>query len=393
LACIEAFDTQGSGIDRRLERFRLGTAAAFCLHPRVSHPSMPRASLMAPWTAVFLSIVATFALAAGEAAAGTATSSLSWVRLPGAESCITVPELGSRIENHLGRKALVSPSAGDVAIEARVARIAGGRYKATVGGTRRDGTPLGTRELVSPTSDCRSLDDGLVLVVALMIDPDALEPARAAIAAPPPPPPPPSPVEKSVTREVVHERIIVHEVERVPVPAPAWRVQAALSGAASVARVPGVAPAATFTVRAGPSRLVAFELTLGVVPLQTLDVDAHAVDYTLVEGGLAYCPTVALGHYVSLGGCAGLRAGAIRSRGRAFAANSEIDRGLVDIALGPHLMVDVARPVFLILSATALAPLVRQETTVTSGGTVVVLDRRSVLGGEVGLGAGVRFSP
>jgi hypothetical protein len=37
--------------------------------------------------------------------------------------------------------------------------------------------------------------------------------------------------------------------------------------------------------------------------------------------------------------------------------------------------------------------MVRQETTVTDAGSVVVLDQRSALGGEVGIGAGLRFSP
>ena len=318
------------------------------------------------------------------------TSALSWIRLPGAESCITTPELGTRIETHLGRPVLVPPTAADVSIEARVARSdAGGvRYKAIVGGTRRDGTPIGTREIVSSTNDCRSLDDGLVLVIALMIDPNALQPAPPAPAAPPPSPP-------AVTREIVHhERVVVHEVERVTASSPApWIAQGALTGGASFARVPGVAPATSLSVRAGPSRLVAFEVSLGVVPSQTLDVGARAVDYTLLEGGLAFCPAVAFGSRVDLGGCLGVRVGAIRSRGRGFGSDKEVDRGLADIGIGPRIMVGIVGPVFALATATALVPLVRQETTVTDAGSAVLLDRRSALGGEVGIGAGVHFSP
>lgn len=322
-------------------------------------------------------------------AEGTVTSALSWIRLPGAESCITTPELGVRIEGHLGRPVLVSPTAADVSIEARVARTAARdpRYKAVVGGTRRDGTPIGTREIVSPTNDCRSLDDGLVLVIALMIDPDALAPApREAQPAPPP-------VSPAVTREIVHERVVVHEVERVPAQSPPWIVQGALSGGASFARLPGVAPATGLSLRAGPSRLVAFEVSFGVVPSQTLEVGARAVDYTLLEGGLAFCPTVAFGMRVDVGGCLGARVGAIRSRGRGFGADREVDRGLADIGIGPRVTVGIAGPVFALASAAALVPLVRQETTVTDAGSVVVLDRRGALGGEVGIGVGVRFSP
>ena len=47
------------------------------------------------------------------------TSSLSWVRLPGAESCLAASELSTRVEAKLGRAVFVSPSVADLAIEAR----------------------------------------------------------------------------------------------------------------------------------------------------------------------------------------------------------------------------------------------------------------------------------
>jgi hypothetical protein len=314
------------------------------------------------------------------------TSALSWVRLPGAESCIPTPELGARVEAHLGRSVLVSPSTADISIEGRVAKTEGGRYKAIVGGTRRDGTPIGTREIVSETPNCRSLDDALVLVVALMIDPDA-------IGAKPAPGPPPAPPPPQVTREIVHERVVVHEVERVPERRDPWLVEAALTGAASIARLPGIAPAAGLSLRAGPNRLVAFEASVGIVPSKTLDVGARSVEYGLLEGGLAYCPTVALGERAEVGGCAGLRLGAIRSRGRNFGTDEEIDRGLVDVAVGPRAILRIAGPFFLVATATGLVPLVRQETTVEDRGVTVVVDRRAAFGGELGIGAGLHFSP
>lgn len=322
----------------------------------------------------------------------TKTSALSWVRLPGAESCITTPELGSRIEAHLGRPALVSPSVADVSIEARIAKTGDGRaarYRAIVGGTRRDGTPIGTREIASETSDCRALDDGLVLVIALMIDPDALAPAR-----PPPPSPPSPPSDPVVTREVVvHERVILRDIEREAAPKRPWIVQGALTGAAAFERLPGVAPGFGVSLRSGPSSLLAFEFSFGMYPSQTLEVRGRSVDFALIEGGVAFCPSVAFGSRVDLGGCAGLRFGEIRSRGRGFVNDKEVDRGLADVALGPRFMITVAGPVFALASASVLAPLVRQETRISNAGEPVILHRRSAIGGEVGIGAGIRFSP
>ncbi len=343
---------------------------------------------------VVTSLVGAFAViwsTAAGADATTATSALSWVRLPGAEGCVSTQELGARIETHLGRSVLVSPSVADISIEGRIVASGAGaatRFRATVGGTRRDGTPIGSRELVSPSTDCRALDDGLVLVLALMIDPNALEPARREPASGEPEPRPSEPV----TREVVHERLVVREVER-PSPSP-WMVQASLTGLVAIERLPGMAPGAGLVLRAGPSRLVAFEVSLGLLPAATLMADGRAVDLTLFEGGLAFCPTVALGPRIDAIGCAGMRVGAIRTRGRDFAKNAEVDRGLADVALGPRLVVTIAGPLFALASATALVPLVRQATTATRGdGETVTLDERSFLGAELGLGLGLRFSP
>ncbi|HSO37851.1 MAG TPA: hypothetical protein VLT33_35230, partial [Labilithrix sp.] len=130
------------------------------------------------WLALVLVLLGAL-LAARPARAERSTSALSWVRLPGSEACITAPELGARIEKHLGRSVLVSPSVADVSIEGRPEALGSGaarRYRVVVGGTRRDATLIGTREMISQGSDCRALDDGLVLVIALMIDPDALSP-------------------------------------------------------------------------------------------------------------------------------------------------------------------------------------------------------------------------
>lgn len=336
-------------------------------------------------------VLASVVCAPPAARAGTATSALSWVRLPGAETCIPTPELGTRIEKHLGRPVLVSPSVADVSIEGRVEPVGAGasrRFRAVVGGTRRTGETIGSREITSGDADCRSLDEGLVLVVALMIDPDAAtsapEPARSDPAAAP-----------VVTREIVHEREIVREVREVEAPSRPWLVDASASGLASIARLPGVAPAAAVALRAGPAKLLAFEVSLGVVPSAELAVNGgRAVDYTLLEGGIAYCPGVALARRFGIVGCAGVRVGDVRASGRGFDANAEVDRGLFDVAAGARLVVDVTGPLFVSIGGTLLVPVVRERTTVTSptDGAVTLHDR-SPAGAEAGAGLGLHFSP
>jgi len=324
--------------------------------------------------------------AASTARAERSTSALSWVRLPGSESCITAPELGARIEKHLGRAALVSPSVADVSIEGRSEASGSGaarRYRVVVGGTRRDTTLIGTREMTSQGTDCRSLDDGLVLVIALMIDPGALAPAPdpAAPLAPPLP-------------AIVKEREVVREIERVTVASPPWLIEASALGLAAIQRLSGAAPGVAVGLRAGPSKRVAFQLLLDVVPSGTLAVGSRTVNFTIFEGGLAYCPTVPLSRRIDVGGCAGLRVGVVRSQGRGFASDRGSDRGLADLAVGPQLAVSVAGPIFGVISANGLVALVRQQTTVTDAtGKELVLDERAALGAEIGVGVGVRFSP
>lgn len=336
---------------------------------------------------VLVSLVSVFGATAH---AEPASSALSWVRLPGAEPCISTTELGARIERHLGRAVLVSPSVADISIEGRIApsgRGAATRYKATVGGARKDGTAIGSRELTSSTADCRSLDDDLVLVVALMIDPNAFEPPRAE----PTPMAPPGPV---VTREIIHERLVVREVES---PAPTtshWSIQGTLLGLVAAERLPGAAPGIGVAVRAGPSRRLGIELSLGLVPDATLDVEPRSVAFTLFDGGVALCPAAGLGTRIDAAFCAGMRGGVIRSRGRGFPTDSDVDRGLADVAAGPRVSVTLAGPLFAVASLTALVPLVRQETSVTrANGERVVLHERSLLGAEAGIGLGMHFSP
>lgn len=346
-------------------------------------PTPQRLAAVLGLSSLFLMV----AIAPKPARAEPTTSALSWVRLPGTESCITALELGARVERHLGRSVLVSPGVADLSIEGRVEATGGPgaprRYRVIVGGTRRDGALLGSREMTSPNADCRALDDGVVLVVALMIDPDAFAPAsRPPLAAPPP-----------ASLAIIDERTVVHEIERVAVASP-WLVEASLAGVVAIARLPGAAPGVAVALRAGPSRLVAFQVSLGVVPAGTLTVGSRAVDFTILEGGLAYCPAVALGRRIDTGGCAGLRLGAVRSQGRGFGNDHQVDRGLADLALGPHVDVTLAGPFFAVVTANALVPLVRQQTTVTdAAGKTVVVDERSALGAEIGVGVGVRFSP
>lgn len=98
-------------------------------------------------------------------------SALSWVREPGTESCIGAVELGQRVERLVGPMLVAAP-AGQVSVEGRIARVQHG-FHAQIVVSDAHGAVLGTRELDSPSEDCRAIDDKLAFVIAVAIDPNA----------------------------------------------------------------------------------------------------------------------------------------------------------------------------------------------------------------------------
>lgn len=140
------------------------------------------------------------------------TSTLGWDRLPGADGCIATQALARAVEGRLGRKVFVSPAEADVSVEGRAEKKAQG-FSATIVLRDSEGKVLGTRSLEKSGASCDALTESLVLVVAVMIDPDAaLSPAPAPSPAPTPSPAPPPPAETRV--ETIYVPV------PVPVPAP-----------------------------------------------------------------------------------------------------------------------------------------------------------------------------
>ena len=321
----------------------------------------------------------------------TSTSALSWVRLPGAGSCIGTAELGSRVEAHLGRRVFATATTADVSIEGHV-EPRGHKFTVTLGGARRDGTSLGTRELESEGPDCRTLDAGLVLVIALMIDPDAIGATPAPIASPTAAAAAPGPA--TVTREGIHETTIVREIHHDAPAAAPWRVDAHLDGSLGFGRLPALAPGVLLAIEFGPWKRFPIQVTLGTSATGAVSYAERSASFLLVEGGVGMCPGLPLGRRVELGGCAAVRAGGVRSVGRGFEREQAVERGLVDVVAGPRVALTVAGPVFAIATASAVVPLVRQRTTFTGlDGAQIVLHERALLGAELIVGIGVHFSP
>ncbi|MFT3921849.1 MAG: hypothetical protein QM778_04885 [Myxococcales bacterium] len=133
---------------------------------------------------------------------------LNWVRMPGAESCIDPKNLGRRVEALTGAVFALSSEA-DFVIEARVAPTDHGFEAHVVTPPRRStSAEAGERVLEAPSSDCHALDEALVFVLAVAIDPSLSEAAIGANLG-------------SFAQEVPPEQSLLVELEQQPpVPAP-----------------------------------------------------------------------------------------------------------------------------------------------------------------------------
>ncbi len=115
-----------------------------------------------------------------------ARATLSWIREPGAEECISAERLAKAMEEHLGYPAFAE--GGELVVQGTVARLdAPTRFQAEVELRDREGTLLGRREVETPGSTCGVLDEALVLVLALAIDTQLVS-LRAARTEPEPEP-------------------------------------------------------------------------------------------------------------------------------------------------------------------------------------------------------------
>jgi len=98
------------------------------------------------------------------------TSSLSWVRLEGAESCVASAGLAQAVERQLQRDVFVSAADAALAVEGRVER-GPEQWRAVINIVGGDGRSLGERSLVSAEESCAELGEMAAVTIALMIDP------------------------------------------------------------------------------------------------------------------------------------------------------------------------------------------------------------------------------
>lgn len=333
---------------------------------RARLPSSCAVPLLVGAATLPLVVLATDARADDAAAAAKAepkkTSSLSWARLEGAETCIGTHDLALRVEGLLHRHAIVSAAEADLSIEGRVEKMPKG-FRATIVVAKSSGDIVGKREIESQEPACRALDEPVALAVALMIDPEG------ALAPPPetrPPDPPPAP--PAPPKVIVKEHTVYVPVPVKPAPKRRlYRFEGYVGGIVGLGITPfggGIMAGAVLDppwfvpFEVTSSLLLAERSTPSVVPQGASAATTGKLRFWQLEGSAYVCPLA--GHRGAFQGalCAGGQAGFVASSGSGFVRDDARLRPLLSGALRGRAGLWFF-PLSLTIGATLSVPVVR----------------------------------
>jgi hypothetical protein len=323
------------------------------------------------------------AFAEGDGLDDKKTSSLSWTRLEGAETCVGTRDLAQRVEGLLGRAAIVSAARADLSIEGRVERHPPSGFRATIVVAKSSGEILGKRELASEKPDCRLLDEPVAIAMALMIDPDAL--------SRPPATPAPAPAPREAPRVVVQERTVI---VAVPADPPSKPEPTRLEGYASAAMGIGATPLAggfLIGVTLDPPRFPLVEGNVSLLFSKASGAGAAGVRFAHFEAGAFVCPLASNRSLLQASLCAGGQAGFVSSTGTDLDYTKDHLEPQVNAAARGRFGI-WTYPFAFTLGATLSVPLLRNTYVYgPAGGPKVTLFEALPVGGTFDLSIGLKF--
>lgn len=331
------------------------------------------------------------------------TSSLSWLRMPGTDSCIATQALARSVEERLGRHVFVSAAEADVSVEGRIEkRPSGAGWHAVI--TIRDGKGalLGTRELDRPDASCASMNDPLALVIAVMIDPEAKlsstpaplpapaapAPAPAAPAAPAPQTPAPAPAP-----------VLAPPVDPDTSPPPPkkdpWRFQGDAVATVSAGLAPAIDPGASVAGSLFIPRIPLGFRAYSVLYLPTTaEEDGARATFDLFYVGGSVCPTLRRPAVVAML-CFGGHLGVIRSHAETKDRGiQEKTDGIWNAVAEARVTIPIIAPVAVTGGVSGVLPILRPTfgyTHADAAKTADTLHRVSAVGVAADLGLGFFF--
>lgn len=337
-------------------------------------------SIWLPWPLLLAVVVALGSWPQRAHAEDKQAAALNWVRLTGAEACIDASTLARRVEERLSRAVFPAPAQARLIVEGRAEKTPEG-FAASLRIFDQAGAALGSRDLTSNKADCSELSEAVVLVLAVMIDPDGALAATPAPPSTPPPAPKPKPkpqkpVANRSEEAPVRDLSLFARLEVGALPDPAFG-----AGAAALIHL---SPFLTF--RAEGAAFLEQEVT------QVGD-SGRGARFGLLYGGIEYCPLFLARPAYGVVACAGPSAGAMLTQ--SFGLDPR-NRDKVDPVLNGNVRVrfDVALfgPVRAVLGAGVGTPFLRTQYEITKlDGTQQRLFVAEALQGNIDLGLAARF--
>jgi len=357
----------------------------------MSHVSRPpsvrsRASVIrieAAW--VMALVVGTLAPAPAHAE-GAARIALHWTRGAGAESCASGAEIAAQVEQHLGHPVFLEPATAELSVEAVVFAPEAGGFAAHLRLLSPDGEEHGARQLASRAADCDELSETAVLVLAIMVDPEA-----AAAAADQPVPEPSKPASQQSDPEAP-------PALTNPAAAPAPKPPATKNTLAALSRVNlNTLPDFAAGFGAEYQRRLAHGLALRVEAVAFLEREILLRDRSagttlqLALAGVGLCPPVVERGSLGLALCATFQGGALLHRSTGL---RDVDNGML-LLLQARVGVrwfwqnDVLR---VGVGVAGVVPFVRHQLDIhTDAGERVQLFNQGTVSADFDASVGVRF--
>jgi hypothetical protein len=301
--------------------------------------------------------------------------SLSWVRLPGAEDCVTGKKLSRAVEARLHRPALGAPAQSDVAIEGFIEKTDEGTFHAVVTIADAHGKLMGKRELEE--ASCHDMDDSLALAIALMIDPDAAFSATAAAAPsrtrerpPAPPRPQPTPSKLPPAFGGFVSAGVTFGFGNMPETAEGLWVLGAIT------------PPHFFPIEVGAHLFMDQTITRG---------PGMRAGFSRATGDLFLCPLDLRVNVFGFGACAGVQAGMLGAYGVGLDGLKDYRQAVVDAAARGHLDLFFLGRFALRLMPALGIQLNRDYFEFRSNGATSHVLRLPAVFGEASVGFGVKL--
>jgi hypothetical protein len=277
----------------------------------------------------------------------------------GTDACMNERQLKRAVEKRLKRRVFVERDAASLRLDVSFSQN-DGSVEARISIASIDGTPRGTRSLVTE-GHCSALDDSVALSVALLVD---QPPEPEPVLEPLPPPPtsssaPPAVAPKRPTRITLPPETVA--------PREPWHGHLGTSGLLGWGAVPKLVPGLAVYLKLVPARLVPIILQgEGFVRAEAERDASSGARFRLLRVSLAVCPwgdeSAARGVWL----CLGQKVGWLEVAGYGFDHDFEQRRLTYALSAGGEGRLRLFAPVSLRAFVGAEVPFVRD--TFTSGG-------------------------